>query len=293
MSADFDIASALLGEADAGRHWANLGLWGPGSHTHDRDSYTEACRELARQTGEAARLAPGQRVLDLACGNGASLALWPAVFGVAETVGLEWQAACIRRIRQVPPATLGGLHHARFDVLPLPPDLSASSFDAVVCVDAAYHARSLPDFAAFAARALRPGGRLAFNTLLRPESLTGFRYRFWQGLLTQAGIPSGSFLPEAELRGALIAKGFTGITVMPQSEAVLAGFAAFVAARRSVLSWRQRRQPGWRKIAATAWLCRQLYQRRAAHYALVSCTLSSGRLGGFEEALGPASENPS
>ncbi len=270
-SADFAIASDLLGEAGEGLAWSNLGAWSPGL------DYAQACRQLALVHGQAAELAPGQEVLDLACGSGASLMLWSEAFGVAGVTGLELQADCLARIRRSPPPALQGLYQARFDQLPLPPGLPAQAFDAVLCVDAAYHASSLSTFAAFAAQALRPGGRLAFSTLVQTPVLGGVSPRerevlFW--LLARAGIPTASFLTPEALSMALQEQGFGELSLSYQDEAVLGGFAAFADRHQPALSWVQRYSPGWLKIAATAWLCRQLYRRGWAHYVVVSARLS-------------------
>ncbi|MEL0027145.1 MAG: class I SAM-dependent methyltransferase, partial [Perlucidibaca sp.] len=110
-------------------------------------------RELACRVGTAAGLSLGDRVLDLACGRGASLRLWPEAFFVAAVTGLEHQLACVESVRRAQPARLDGIHHGRFDRLPMPAGMVAGSFDAVVCVDAAYHADSLVAFATHAAAA--------------------------------------------------------------------------------------------------------------------------------------------
>lgn len=266
-SADFAIVSELLGESAQGLVWSNLGDWGPGL------DYASACRRLACRLGQAAGLAPGQQVLDLACGSGASLALWPEAFGVAGVTGLELQAACLSRIREAELPALQGLYQARFDQLPLPAGMPERGFDAVLCVDAAYHACSLSAFAAFAAQALRPGGNLAFTTLLRAPALSQASPRqqarlHW--LLARAGIPAASFLGPEALPAALQAQGLGDVRVQYLDDEVLAGFAAFVAQRQAQLPWLVRLRPAWLKIAATAGLCRYLHRQGWAHYAQVS-----------------------
>jgi SAM-dependent methyltransferase len=261
---NFAIAVELLGDAPAPLAWANLGDWSTATH------YTDACRDLAVRVGRAAVLQGDDRVLDLACGHGASLALWPAAFGVRRVCGLEFQSRCVERIRAQAPAVLERIVPDRFDTLPSP--FAGQAFDAVVCVDAAYHARSLADFAAFAAQHLRAQGRFAFTTLLAPEhrppsSLLRF-------VLARAGIPAASTLSATALHAALAAQGFRDIQLQPLDAEVLQGFAAFVPRRRRELSWRQRASAGWLKIEATALLCHAAQSRGALHYALVGATYS-------------------
>ncbi|MDF3030732.1 MAG: SAM-dependent methyltransferase [Moraxellaceae bacterium] len=261
---DFALAVELLCDAPAPLAWANLGDWSTATH------YTDACRDLAVRIGRAAALQGDDRVLDLACGHGASLALWPAAFGVRRVCGLEFQSRCVERIRAQAPAALKRIVPGRFDTLPSP--FPGQAFDAVVCVDAAYHARSLADLAAFAAQHLRAEGRFAFTTLLAPEhrppsSLLRF-------VLARAGIPAASVLPEPSLLSTLGATGFTDIAVQRLDAEVLQGFPAFIRRRRPALHWSRKVTAGWLKIEATAWLCQWLFATGALHYGLVSAVHS-------------------
>lgn len=275
------IALDLLDDTPAGLAWSNLGDW---STTGDSAlDYPTACRQLALRVGRAAALQPGDAVLDLACGHGASLALWPDAFGVRDVSGLELREDCIAHIRRhaltapstLPtlPAlpTLAALVPGRFDTLPPPAALTARRFDAVLCVDAAYHARSLAAFAALAAALLPPAGRLAFTTLLRPDPAPALSPAL-DFSLARAGIPAASVLRADTLRATLAAQGFRDIHLTLLDTEVLAGFAAFVQRRRAALPWRRQASPGWLKIQATAWLCHTLYRHRALHYVLVSAT---------------------
>ncbi|MDF2446488.1 MAG: hypothetical protein K0S46_1724 [Moraxellaceae bacterium] len=296
---DFAIAVELLSDAAAPLAWSNLGDWsaareGDGNAAPDDSrypagndgriaaregvrnaatDYDAACRALARRVGTAAALTPEDRVLDLACGHGASLALWPEAFGVRRIAGLEYQSRNVDKIRAHAPAGLEALVHGRFDVLPAPAELPPHAFDAVVCVDAAYHAASLTAFVEFAAAMLQPRGRLAFTTLIasRPlvpgagATLTALRLG-----AARAGIPAASLPPEGTLYSVLSEQGFGDITLQTLDTEVLQGFSQFVPRRRRELSWRQKASAGWLKIEATGWLCRQLIGSGALHYVLVS-----------------------
>ncbi|MCC2637584.1 MAG: SAM-dependent methyltransferase [Moraxellaceae bacterium] len=263
--ADFAIPVDLLSDAAAPLAWANLGDW---TATQD---YSQACRQLALRVGAAAALQPQDRVLDLACGEGASLRLWPEAFGVTRVTGLEYQARCVERIRRHAPAALETIVQGRFDEWPAPAALRAQVFDAVVCVDAAYHARSLAAFAGFAAALLRPQGRFAFTTLLedapRPDRVSPQRL-----VMVRAGIPAASVLTATELQAALAQQGFSDISLQLLDAEVLQGFADFVSRRAAELPWRRKLGAGWLKIQATAWLCRQVYRSGSLHYSLVSAT---------------------
>lgn len=261
----FAIATALLSGRQEVLAWSSLGCWAHASQ------HADACRELALLHGRAAGLTAGDHVLDLGCGHGASLALWPEVFAVGAVSALEWQADCVAAIRAAAPAALRAVHHARFDRLPLPPGL-ADQVDHVLCVDAAYHADSLDDFLAVAAAALKDGGSLAFSTLLQAEALAqlpAWRQRLLQRLLALAGIPAASIVSLAALRAALARQGFEEVAIRHLDADVLGGFADFVLRRRQELGWRQRLSPGWAKIELTAAFCRHLQRGGELHYSLI------------------------
>lgn len=272
----FAIASDLLDDRGADG-WSNLGCWpvdAPGI------GYREACRQLALRVGAAAGLTAGDAVIDLGCGRGASLALWSEAFGVRQVTGLERQPDCVAAIRAGALPPLPAIHVGRFDRLPLPAGLPLQAFDAALCVDAAYHADSLTAFAACAGATLKPGGRLAFTTLTLSAAgaaLPGWPRRRLLALLALAGIPAASVRAAPLLTAELARTGFAAITVTTLDTEVLAGFAAWVAQRRSRLDWRQRLTPGWRKISLTARLCHYLHASGLVHYSLIQATCNGSR----------------
>lgn len=110
---------------------------------------------------EALRLAPGDTVLDLACGPGSFTSVFAATVGPEGcALGLDTSAPMLARARIDNAAT--GARFVRGDAHRLPfPD---GSLDAAICYGALY---LIPDpFAALAemVRVVRPGGRLAVMT---------------------------------------------------------------------------------------------------------------------------------
>lgn len=265
----FAIALPLLAETLHPLAWSNLGYW---ATTTDYDT---AAEQLALQVGHAAALLPAHRVLDAGCGHGASLQLWPSAFGVQHVTAIERQAACVDAIRASAPPALDAVYLARFDQLPAPAALPAHHFDAVLCVDAAYHATSLDDFVAFAAAQLAGGGRLVFTTLMQTPALlqaSASQLARVQRLLRLAGISPASFLTEDAVIATLARHGLTDITLQPLDAEVLQGFADFVSRRQHQLHWWQRLGPAWWKIRTTAWLCAYLHRHHLAHYMLIKAT---------------------
>ena len=232
--------------------WGNLGLWADGGDAPDliaTTDYAGACRALALAVGDAAGLQPGARVLSLACGAGDELLLWTDHFGASRVLGVEVDPAAARLAQGL------AAHPA-----------AAGPFDAIVCVDAAYHLVPRAAWLASAWQRLRPGGRLAYADLT-------LQHRASPLLRTAArlcGVPAADLLPLAGQVQRLQAAGFTGVQARVLDGPVLGGFARFVqrqAAAQRLRPW----QPGWRAVATTAAL---IAPCRAAGlgYALLSAT---------------------
>jgi SAM-dependent methyltransferase len=221
-----DPTAAWLHRGGSPGSWRNLGLW-------PAPDYAAACTALARRVGAAAGLGRGQRALSLASGAGDELALWRGEFGVAEAIGTE------RGTGAPPPGP----------------------FEAVVCVDAAYHFSPRAAFLSDAFGRLAPSGRLAFTDL----TLAGRSGWVIRGAARVCGLAAAEIVPLAQRSRQLRAAGFVDVVAEPLDEAVLEGFAAFVAAQRS----RVGSGPGARRAVVTAALippCR----RAGLGYALFS-----------------------
>ena len=149
------------------------------------DSYDDPANSFWARFGAetVARLGlqPGERVLDVCCGSGASaLAAAEKVGPAGSVLGVDLAERLLERARAK--AAARGLPHAEFRLgdmldLRLPPD----HFDAVVCVFGIFF---VPDMSA-AVRALwqvtRPGGRLAITTW-GPRFLEPATSAFWEAV---------------------------------------------------------------------------------------------------------------
>lgn len=253
----FAIAGDMLAGPGGDGRWNNLGYW------KNAQSYTEACRALAEIHGVAAGLTASHRLLELACGYGAALDVWRDRFNVSQRAALEYRPDCVGRIGLLgQPAVTG-----RFDE-PLDALFPASSFDAVICVDAAYHARSLAAFVAAAESVLAKQGLLVFSTLVLADA----RPMGWSAnaLFNAAGIPTASLMTESNLRQTVAEQGLLVTMLEDISDAVFAGFADWVARRSRILSWREKYSAAWLKIAVTARWCHRLSVRKNLRYVLVT-----------------------
>ena len=257
----FNIAGDLLAGPDGDGRWNNLGYW------KSAQNYTEACRALAELHGVAAGLTASHRLLELACGYGAALGVWCGHFNVSQIAVLEYRPDCVRYIRSLRQPTVDSVLMGRFDK-PLDVLFPGPSFDAVICVDAAYHASSLAAFIAAAESVLAEQGVLVFSTLVLADA----RPAGWLNdvLSSAAGIPPASLVTESSLRQTVAAQGLLVTVVEDISDAVFAGLADWVAGRSHHLNWRQKYSAGWFKIAATAHCCRRLAVSNTLRYVLVT-----------------------
>jgi demethylmenaquinone methyltransferase / 2-methoxy-6-polyprenyl-1,4-benzoquinol methylase len=186
-----------------------------------------------RRTVRSLALAPGSRVLDLACGTG-DLCRELTAAGLSP-IGADLSFGMLGAARTAAPLVQG-------DALRLPvPDASA---DGATCGFALRNFAALPPFFAELARVVRPGGRIALLEVAEPVNPVlrwGHRLYFGRvvpligGLLSDPAayryLPrSVAYLPEtAQMLGALRAAGFDDA----ERRLLSAGIAQLITATRS------------------------------------------------------------
>ncbi|PTQ90443.1 class I SAM-dependent methyltransferase [Agitococcus lubricus] len=261
----FDINTLLLTANPDDWRWSNLGYW-----ANARD-YGQACQQLALLHGQAVDLQAGQHLLELGCGYGAALALWQQQFQVSQIDALEYRPHCVEQIQAQQYPALARVCQGRFD-RPLKAPLAGQHYDAVLCVDAAYHAQSLEQFLALIASALKPSGQFAFSTLLLASTYSDYPWQQRAGIraaLALARVNRMAVLSEVQLLKIAQEQGLT-VKLQSLTEHVFSGFAAWIALRESQLSQQQKRGADWQKIYWTARFCRYLSQHPLLDYVLVS-----------------------
>jgi cyclopropane fatty-acyl-phospholipid synthase-like methyltransferase len=203
----YDLNGDHLLSADGSMPLANMGYWA-GIESSAPDRLERANLALFDLAIDAANLGAGARVLDIGSGfGGCAIRIAERIAGSHVTgVNLSRvQLATSQRLVQ-----RAGLHDriafTRADARRLPFD--SASFDAVVCVEAAFHFERRADCLAEAARVLRPGGRLSLVDLL-PLPARGFRDRLaWRFTGRGLAIPPDNVMLPAAYRSQIEQSGF-------------------------------------------------------------------------------------
>lgn len=245
------VAPALVNGARGTTQWMNLGWW-PAA------TYPDAGAALARAVGEMARLRAGDRVIDVGCGAGDSLALWIRAFGVAQVTGIEPNPALAHAATAR--VTAWGLSD-RITVRQARAEHEVGTGDhrgvtAVVAVDAAYHLATRATWLRALANACAPGTRLGLFDLALHDPRDRPRLA---PLAARAGIPRENLWARDEIVPTLEAAGFTVRLLQPCGDEVLRGFSRFVA-RHALHFAMHPRAGGWRAIG-TALMLAQLRRR--------------------------------
>jgi ubiquinone/menaquinone biosynthesis C-methylase UbiE len=125
--------------------------------------FRAAQARLTERVLDLASVQPGDRVLDVACGLGGTLARLAEQCPGGFLAGLNIDARQLEVCRDIRPAD-GGVCLTAGDACALP--FAAAAFDHVLCIEAMFHFRSRRDFFAEAARVSRPGGSLVITDIL-------------------------------------------------------------------------------------------------------------------------------
>lgn len=251
----YAIDSTLLGD-DALLAWSNLGYW------QGEQSYPLACQTLAERLAQAIKLQATDHLLDLGCGRGASLLYWLEHYQIQYLSAVDVQPDCIERIQN----NLPQVDSVCRPFLKLTEHFAEQSFDAILCIDAAYHS-DLQNLLQAMSSLLRPHGRVAFHTLAWSEKgakinkLQRFKY---QTILRAADVSLNNLHPLPQLASIIESYAFHKVEIRDISQPVLDGFATYHASlqRQSnvLLNLDQL------KIDMTAKLCRKLYRDGFVHY---------------------------
>src|SRR5271165_2665141 len=158
------IAAYRAGQTGRSLH---LGYWdGPPDPTTPcaPEEFAAAQARLTGRVIELVALRPGQRVLDVGCGFGGTLAEIGARLAGMALIGLNIDRRQLELCRGIMPRSGGSLALVEADACALP--FAPATFDHLFCVEALFHFRSRQLFLAEAARLDRPDGTLLVSDIL-------------------------------------------------------------------------------------------------------------------------------
>ncbi len=243
----------------------NFGYWDGGAATQ-REASEALIDEL---TGRIKY--KGGRILDVACGPGATTRHLMQSYAAADITAINISEAQLAAAAKRAP----GCAFLRMDATKLAfPD---AHFDAVMCVEAAFHFNTRATFLKEALRVLKPGGSLVLTDML-------FR-AFMKPIGDFGQVPPANFVRDiAAYRTEFEAAGFGSVDVQDATQACLRGF------ERHLMRWpmsqhRSGRMGLAKTVAASA------ISRGIAQYFRIVCKtylIASGR----KPMLSPAPSQP-
>lgn len=204
--------------------YSNYGYWPrPGM------SIDEAGDAMAELVAEAARLGPGQRVLEVGCGYAASAVHYTARFGPAAVLGIDATAVRVEEARAY--VRQSGLE-ARITVQvgdATRTGLADGSFDRVLAMECAFHFSTRRDFLAEAFRVLAGGGLLVITDIIQSPaaSRAGVSLADMRALLgaDQKQIMDENIYDADVYAAHLAAAGFVGVEIRSIKDRVVPPFA--------------------------------------------------------------------
>jgi len=183
----------------------NFGLW-DGAASTQREASEALIDELMSLIGRK-----GGRILDVACGPGASTRRLCQSYEPKNVTAINISEAQLATARERAP----GCTFIKMDAAKL--DFPAEAFDAIMCVEAAFHFDTRDSFMREAVRVLKPGGTLVMTDML-------FR-GFMKPIGNFGQVPPANFMRGLdEYRERMQKAGFVGIDVRDATSACLGGF---------------------------------------------------------------------
>jgi ubiquinone/menaquinone biosynthesis C-methylase UbiE len=198
------------------------GVFSRASSAYDRTG-PRFFSHFGKKLVDFARIPPGARVLDVACGRGAVFVpASTAVSATGQVIGIDISEGMIEQARNE--VSLQGLANTKvFKMDAENLDFPDSSFDFVLCGLCLFFFPNLDQALTGFLRGLKPGGRLAASTFQAVEDARTKRWdklddAFKDCLKPVPTVQTKKLDSEAEIRQVLSQAGFSGIEVMLQDE---------------------------------------------------------------------------
>jgi ubiquinone/menaquinone biosynthesis C-methylase UbiE len=190
----------------------NFGYWDSGAKSQ-REASEALVDELVGRISNR-----NGRILDVACGPGASTGRLLRYYAPDQITGINISENQLAAARERVP----GCSFLLMDAAQL--GFAEDQFDAVMCVEAAFHFNTRERFLREVLRVLKPGGTLVLTDMLFRE--------FLKPIGDFGQVPPANFVQDIVDYGArLEAAGFESVTVEDATERCLAGF------RRHLAGW--------------------------------------------------------
>lgn len=158
----------------------HFGYWPePAKATHTPDDFANATERLTREICLVAGVHSGQRILDVGCGFGGTIASLNERLSEIDLTGLNIDDRQLARARAtVIPQAGNRVSFQQGDACALP--FADACFDVVLAVESIHHFRDRLTFLREAARVLRPGGCLVLSDFV-PTRYIHFKSRSFYG----------------------------------------------------------------------------------------------------------------
>lgn len=144
-----------------GRH-VHWGYWSePARADGTPEDYGRAAELMCRRVCDAAGAGDNQRILDVGCGFGGTIASLNERFSGVRLAGVNIDRRQLNRAEAIRPRSRNAVEFVEADAMDLP--FEDASFDVVLAVECIFHFPERERFFAEAARVLRPGGVLTVS----------------------------------------------------------------------------------------------------------------------------------
>jgi MPBQ/MSBQ methyltransferase len=176
----FDRMIDAFHAGTTGRH-AHLGHWNLRDDgtaddygTEDPNAFARAQSRLNSEVIRMASVAPGTRILDVACGFGGLIQTLDELLTNADLTGINIDIRQLEICQRLPSVNDNALRWQEADACDLP--FADATFDTLFCIEAMFHFASREQFLAETRRVLKPGGVLVLTdvVLLQDDRMPSF-----------------------------------------------------------------------------------------------------------------------